>query len=174
MNKADRIAPTQEVADEFDVSARTVHEWVKNGCPCKRGVKGNRFNLSEVAAWKKANNITGEPGRPTSQESPDIEAAKLRKENALASKYELQVEKERGRLVDVSVAKAAGVSVVTTAKGKLTGLAAAIAPQLQGLDAAEIQTLLGNRIEEILNDLSSGFRAACSDMAGSVQAPAEV
>lgn len=150
-----RGAKTTDVATEFDVSVRTVHEWISKGCPCTRKPRGNLFNLGEVAKWKTDNHITGEPGRPAADTSPYIEAAKLRKENALASKYELQVARERGELVPLIDVKQQWAQKVTTAKSKLLGLPAAIAPRLEGLDAAAIQSELEKGVTEILNELAT-------------------
>lgn len=165
-----RGVTTQGVAEEFGVSARTVHSWVDMGCPCTRSTRGNRFDLGEVASWKTAHNITGEAGRPVSPHDAAMEAASLRKELALAGKYELALEREKGRLVDIHVAIAAGTAVITTIKGKFLGLAAAIAPTLENLTAAVIQTLLEKRLEEILNDLAAGLDGACEKMAGGIEA----
>lgn len=164
-----REALTQDVADEFDVSARTVHDWVARGCPCTRGPKGNRFDMPEVAKWKKDHNITGEPGRPVTS-SPAVDSTKLRKENALAAIYEMRAAREMGHLIDVAAARTAGLTLVTTARNKWMGFGAAMAPQLEGLPAVEIQTLLESRVEEILNELADGFTAAFVGLGGMLSA----
>ncbi|HVV70443.1 MAG TPA: hypothetical protein VHI52_02925 [Verrucomicrobiae bacterium] len=153
---AKRGQKTQDVAEEFSVNARTVHGWVAMGCPCARSTRGNRFDLGEVAKWKRANNITGEPGRPAANESGDLEAAKLRKENALAAKYEIQVDRERGTLVPATEVKTRWAQKVATAKSKFLGLPAAVAPRLEGMNAAAIQGELEKAVTDILNDLASG------------------
>ena len=150
----ERTATTGSVAVEFDVNARTVHEWVARGCPCTRKPRGNLFNVGEVAKWKTENHITGEPGRPTEKNSADLDAAKLRKENALASKYEIQVARERGLLVELEDVKQQWMQRVTTTKSKFLGLPASIAPRLEGLNAAAIQGELERAVLEILNDLA--------------------
>jgi hypothetical protein len=114
------------------------------------------LNSAEVAAWKRENGITGEPGRPSdATDSPDLEAARLRKENALAAKYELQVQRERGELVPVDEVKQWIGRHVTTAKNKLIGLGAGVTPLLEGRDAAERQSIIDARISEILNELAA-------------------
>lgn len=155
-----RKSSSQEVADVFDVRVQTVHEWAKQGCPNDPGKGRNpaRYDLPEVAAWLKENNRTGKPGRPTDvADSPDLEAARLRKENALAAKYEFDVAERRREVVPIEEVKAIYFEEVGRAKGQLAGFPADVAAQCEGLDAAEIQGVLQIRIDQILNDLARGL-----------------
>jgi phage terminase Nu1 subunit (DNA packaging protein) len=144
----------------MDVRIQTVHDWAKRGCPHTpgRGRKPARYDLAEVAAWLKANNLTGQQGRPTDiPDSPGLEEARLRKENALASKYELQVAREKRDLVPADEVKTVFMEEVNRAKSRLNGLPADVAGACVGLDAGEIQTILQGRVDQILNDLASGL-----------------
>jgi phage terminase Nu1 subunit (DNA packaging protein) len=99
-------------------------------------------------------------GRPVSvNASPDLDAARLRKENALAEKYELQVERERGELLVAERVERDWLQSAQVIRNKLIGLPASVAPQLEGMTAAEMQTLLETRVNEILNELADGFEA---------------
>ena len=69
----------------------------------------------------------------------DIQQAKLRKELALAEKYELQTAKERGELVHVDELHRIISTLATTAVNALRGMPAALVPRLVGLDGAEMQ-----------------------------------
>ena len=81
-----------------------------------------------------------------------MERARLRKENALAAKYELQVQRERGELVPVEEVKRWIGQHVTAAKNKLIGFGAAVTPQLEGRDAAERHGIIDVRVIEILDE----------------------
>lgn len=102
-----------------------------------------------------AEGLTGERGRPT-EDSPDLEAARLRKENALASKYELQVERERGLVVDRASYKTEWITRINAAKNKLIGMPAQLAPSLVGQDAGDIEHLLRDRLEQIIREIQHG------------------
>src|SRR5687768_16017146 len=94
-----RTQTVDDIAAEHDVDPETVRRWIREGCPASGGGRGRAYMLdgAEVGVWMKANNVTGEIGaRSHAPDSPDLERARLRKENALAAKYELQVKRERG------------------------------------------------------------------------------
>lgn len=101
----------------------------------------------------KANRLSGQVGGQAN-DSTDIEAAKLRKENALADKHEIDNAQKRGELIRVDDVKAFIAQRVTGTKNRLIGLGAAITPHLEGRDASERQSIIDSRIEEILNELS--------------------
>lgn len=148
-----------QCADELDIRVGLLRDYVIKGAPHDKGGKGrpNKFDPAEVLTWMKSEGLTGKVGRPSlTQDSPDLEAARLRKENALAAKYELQVARERGLLVPADDVKRDWTSKVTTAKNKFVGMAAIITPLLEGRDAAERQTIIEGRIYEILTELSQG------------------
>lgn len=156
--KSARTQTVEDIAAEHDVATETIRRWVRDGCPADRPGKGKptKMNSAEVEGWKRENGVTGKEGRPIEGDSPDLEAAKLRKENALASKYELQVARERGQLVPIEDVKRWLSERVGTAKNHLIGLAAKLVPSLAGRDAAEQQAIIEEGIRESLQDLSSG------------------
>lgn len=153
---ATRDAPILDAAAELGLSEDTVRRDVRRGAPHSRRKNKIVLNVAEYRQWRADQGLTGERGRPPIYaDSPDIEAARLRKENALAAKYELQVQRERGELVPVEEVKQWIGQHVTAAKNKLIGLGASITPQLEGRDAAERQTIIDARVTEILNELAS-------------------
>src|SRR5262245_42700962 len=89
----------RDAADELDISVELLRDYIIRGCPHIKGGTGksNLVDPAAVVAWMKENNLTGNPGRPM-EFSPALQAARLRKENALAAKYELQLQIERGEL----------------------------------------------------------------------------
>ena len=157
-NKANAIKhdlTRQQLADELDLHSESVTRHAAMGAPREKRGRTYYSNAGEYRAWMKANNLTGDAHRPAEGVSPDLAAAKLRKENALASRYEIEVARARGELVPLVEVKAEMGQQITTAKNKLRGLGAAITPLLEGRDAAERQGIIDNRIEEILNDLAA-------------------
>lgn len=153
-----RDAGVNDAADELDLSEDTVRRDVRRGAPHSR--KGTRilFNVPEYRQWREEQGLTGERGRPIEGDSPDLEAARLRKENALASKYELQVARERGQLVASDEVRAVGARLLTTFRNRLIGAGPALAPILEGRDAAERQTMIDEYNVELLTQLEADIR----------------
>jgi phage terminase Nu1 subunit (DNA packaging protein) len=152
----------EELAVELDVHPESIGRYGRLGAPREmRGGRGGRggqyyYNAAEFIAWMKSRKLTGEKGRPSdTPDSPDLENARLRKENALASKYELQVQRERAELVPVTEVKQWIGQNVTAAKNKFIGLGAGVTPLLEGRDAAERQAIIDARVAEILGELAS-------------------
>jgi hypothetical protein len=156
--RSKRDYSVQDCADEIGIDVELLRDYAIRGCPHDKAAPGkpNRYDPAEVVAWMQANNLTGKPGRPShAEDSPDLEAARLRKENALAAKYEMQVARERKELIPVAEVQRWIADHVTTAKNRLIGLGAGIVPHLQGRDAAEQQTIIDERVNEILNELAA-------------------
>jgi hypothetical protein len=146
-----------ECGDVLELSTELIRDYMGRGCPHDKGGPGkpNRLDPGEVTAWMRANKLTGKPGRPNEDDSPDLEKARLRKENALASKYELQVKREKGELVPVAEVQQWIGERNTTAKNKFIGLGASVTPLLEGRDAAERQGIIDARVIEILDELAA-------------------
>jgi hypothetical protein len=145
VQKITRNVKRDELAEELDLHSETVGRYDRMGAPYERRGRCNYYNVAEYRGWMQAN----------INDSPDLEKARLRKENALAAKYELQVQRERGELIPVTDVKQWVGQHVTTAKNKLIGLGASVTPLLEGRDAAERQTLIDARVTEILNELAA-------------------
>lgn len=153
--KIERNLTRDELAAELDVHAETIGRYDREGAPHERRGRANRYNAPEFKAWMRTHGKTGKEGRPSATEdSPDLEAARLRKENALAAKYELQVQRERGELVPVEDVRQWIGQHVTTLRNRLNGLGAEVTPHLEGRDAAERQTIMEGRITDILSELA--------------------
>jgi phage terminase Nu1 subunit (DNA packaging protein) len=150
-----RDKTTEETCEEFEVDESTIKRWIERGLPCDREGRGvpRLFDFAEVAAWKIQNNVTGEAGRPAETDDA-LKAAKTRKELALAEKHEIELARVKGLLVDKAVVESANIQKFTVIRNKFLGLAASIAPMLEGQDPASIEVLLDQRIREILEELS--------------------
>lgn len=145
-----------EAAEEIGISESTLRRYVQDGAPCDRLGRGkpNMFDAGEVVAWMRENGLSGKVGRPSEGDSPDLDAARLRKENALASKYELQVEKERGLLIDRAEVEQASARKVVAVRNKLMACGASLAPRLVGLTAAEIQETIDDYHRDICDEFA--------------------
>ena len=83
----------------------------------------------------------------------------MRKENALASKYELQVKREKRDLVPVEEVKTKIGHAVIAFRSKILNLGAEISPLLEGRDASERQSLIEARCTNCLNELADACGA---------------
>jgi phage terminase Nu1 subunit (DNA packaging protein) len=148
----------ESIAELFDVEDRAVKRWVARGCPHDGGGRGKKlfFNEAEVAAWLKANNLTGKVGKPKQPISAELEAAKLRKELAMARKHELDVAQREGLLVERTEVEKNTVEKITVVKNRLLGLGAKLAAQVEGMTGAERQAAIDAEVQEILSEFSRG------------------
>jgi terminase small subunit / prophage DNA-packing protein len=152
-----RTQTTDEILEVIGINRQTLQAWVKKGCPCTKARgkgKQNKFDQFEVAAWMKANNLSGTVGRPTGPVSEQLAAAKLRKENAMAELHEIRVAREKGELVEKAEQERLNIKKFTVIRNKLMGLPAAAAPAIAGLEAPAIETALECRIRDLLAELS--------------------
>jgi phage terminase Nu1 subunit (DNA packaging protein) len=148
-----RRLTADELSDLLDIDRRTIQRWIGRGCPCDRPGRGkpNLFDEAEVVSWMEANNLTGKIGAPVSD---TLEAAKLRKELALAEKYELQTAKEKGLLIERAAVEKSIADALAVFRNRLLGLPASLAPVLAGREVPEIESMLDERLRDFLTDLS--------------------
>jgi phage terminase Nu1 subunit (DNA packaging protein) len=127
-----RDKSTEQIGEIFDVGESTLRNWVRDGCPCDKGGKGKPrlFDEAEVAAWMRSKNLTGDVGKPKEIVSDELEKARIRKDNALANKFELQVERERGLVIERAEVERLGVQKVVTVRNRLMVVGSKLAAQL--------------------------------------------
>ena len=154
--KATRTQSFSDVCEELDLSERTLREYLAAGAPStKQGPgKPSLLDSTEIAAWMAANGKTGERGRPPEKLSPTLEEARLRKEAAMAENWELRNKQILGETVEKEEYRRLWMTEVATIKGKCRGLGASVAPQCVGQDAADIQSIIDGRVEQIFRELS--------------------
>jgi phage terminase Nu1 subunit (DNA packaging protein) len=159
-----RTLEVAECAEQLSIKPELLQDYAMRGCPHDKGGRGksNRFDPAEVTAWMRENNLSGKPGRPSdTPDSPDLEKARLRKENALASKYELQVNRERQELIPAVEVKHFVVQLLGTFRNRVRGVPATVSPHLEGRDGAEREVILGTHLDECLNDLADSLGELC-------------
>jgi len=151
-----RDKTTDDICEILDIDESTLKRWVGMGLPCTRGGKRvpRQFNEGEVVAWMRANKLTGKPGRPLSEGGKDLQAAKLRKENAMARKYELENARTEGELLDRGEVEQQRVQRVVALRGGLLTLPASLAPALEGRSAAEIEAAIEAAVERLLTQFA--------------------
>jgi hypothetical protein len=154
--KSTRTLTISEAADELSVSVESIRNYIERGCPHDKNGPGkaNTFDATEVAAWMRKNNLTGEPGRPTTAASEDLESVRIRKETAMAVNWEHRNKEIEGVTVNKDEYRRHWMSEIVTIKNKCRGLGASIAPGCVGRDAGEIQGIIDGRVEQIFRELS--------------------
>jgi phage terminase Nu1 subunit (DNA packaging protein) len=143
-----------QLAAACQVSVVTVSSWVSKGCPHSTGKGGrNRFDLKQVRRWRKDSLIA----RPTpTAAAPSYSEARARKESALASLRELQLQERTGELVRRDAVSKAVFASNRAIRDQFMNLPA----RVSGLVAAETNQhkcfeILANEVRQILEDLSA-------------------
>lgn len=154
--RSKRDYSVQDCADEVGIDVELLRDYAIRGCPHDKSAPGkpNRYDPAEVLVWMRDNNLTGKPGRPIENANPDFDEVRKRKELAMAINWEKRNAVLASTLIPIEDVKREWATRVTTAKNKLIGLGAGIVPHLQGRDAAEQQTIIDSRVEEVLNELA--------------------
>jgi len=150
-----RTATAQEISDMLDVTKMTISRWVEEGLPCDNDGGGRMFDAGEVMTWAKANNKTLQRGRP-SPNDPILLQLRIEKERELVERFRRENKFAAGLLIDAAEEERRVASLIVALRNKFSGLGAALAATLAGLDAAEIQSLLDGRVEQILREFASG------------------
>lgn len=165
-SEIERTASTADVMARFDVTQPTVSNWTRDGCPHSRDGEGKRapflFDLDEVSRWvKRERRSIVKASRDDSAESSEIATleltharAKCRKDLAAAEKAELELDKARGKLVDVEEVKQGQLDRIARARAVLLGIPSSLAPDLAGESVEDIERCLSDAIHNALMELS--------------------
>lgn len=147
------------------INDRTLRDWVTKGIISAPG-KGNKGNL-----WQWIEQIIRHYQSRATADCDELRAAKIRTENARASKLELQVAEVEGELVRASEVVEAWTRTISLTKAKLLALASELAPELDGVtDTAYRKELIENAILDCLEELGSG---GFSERIGSVESESD-
>jgi len=143
----DAAATVREVAERFGVTVRTVHNWKAEGMP--GGEEG--YDLAAIRAWHDERHpkaATSRSDLQTEKEKWDKEFRRMRFQLA-----EIDYRMKTGDLLDRGVVEADTREIVRAFRDELLGMAAALAPQLVGLDARQIKEAIDLRVRDALNGL---------------------
>ncbi len=152
-----RDESSQDVADALGIDEKTVRRWCAKKirpCPNTRKLNGAiSLNSTEVAAWMKANNVTGKPGRP---DGPPTEqkSHKTRQIAAMADFWELRVSQQKGKLMDADAVENEFASLGVLMRNGFQNLASQIVPlALSNGMPHEAAAEFGVQIEEMVNGI---------------------
>lgn len=166
----DRTKTAQQVAEELGVKLSAIRRHMMEGAPHTNQGRGRPalFNTMEYAAWRSKTGKTGRPGRPIRSGDEDLDAAKLRKETAMADHWELRNAIQRREMVTVADVERLGGEVFRVLAAKLQGLPAGLVPRLEGRTPHEQMSIIGEAlrvtVEQFKDDLQNlGERIAVAD-----------
>ncbi len=144
---AEGIVDTHEsVARSFGVSVRTVRNWAADGMPVLRD---GRYSIAEIQAWRfRRNNKVVADDKQGKNWDEEYRRLKALKEGV---KYK----KEIGELFEKADIEKGLIDLFTAVKTLFLSMPKAVSPQLQGLDARQIESILSIRIKEIITMISS-------------------
>lgn len=145
-----------ELAEVLGVNRSTVNDWLGQGCPYlekpdqSRGI-GWKFSVAAVVAWLRKRDVD----RAISDTSKmDIDEARLRKTAAEAALAELELAKQRGEVVSITVVTEIVGEQLSACKAKLLTLPSRAAPLVAPLiDRIECRDILDGVVREVLDEL---------------------
>ena len=121
------------------------------------GVSKQAVSKSPRVARKKDGSVDAEK---TVANLGSLESANLRKQKALASRYELELDEKRGRVVRVEKVEDAWVTITRRIREGVLRLPAKLAPQLVGVaDEARVRGILEAECHLILRNLADEIRS---------------
>lgn len=142
------IVDTQEqVARVYGVSVRTIQHWQRDGMPV---TKDKRYDIREIQQWRQIKRSKRQ------RQNDEGEQADVRYRKAKAELAEMQLYEKRGELIPRDVVERELVQISLAAKRALLALPRNLAPQLDGLDIRERESLLRLRIAEIASQFETG------------------
>ncbi|MCE9591140.1 MAG: hypothetical protein K8S99_11510 [Planctomycetes bacterium] len=157
-SKPDRRLPTADAAAVLGIAIGTLRKWVALGCPHstdKPPAQGYLFSAPEVRKWMADAGRTGLSGRPRSEGSKVMLAARIRKESALANLYEGQVRRAAAHLLDADDVRREWDRTTALIRATIEPLGASLAPLIHGKTVPEIQVILDNTIADALRRLAA-------------------
>ena len=154
MKESDKnIQSLKDTAEELDISIERLRKYLHAGAPHEK--KGNRYfcDPCEIIAWMKTEGYTGESGRRI--KDPDLNDARLRKEEAMAKNWEIRNAELEGKLVDGDKAKQWFASVATVIRNRMQSMGAQNAPVWISIPTVvELQLAIDEIVNESLDVLS--------------------
>ena len=162
MARGDRKSNSSEVCEELGISETTLKRYRGMGCPHTKSGRGLPclYNIEEVAAWMRENDLTGEVGRPTTQQSASMDEAMLRKTNAMADNWLSRNAKELRELLPASEVQRAWAKVAMRVRAQVLAVPDSAGPAMDGMTAVERISEMRKRLEEALEQLDSDSEPA--------------
>lgn len=156
---AARTQTVAEVAAELDLHERTIYRYIREGCPHNKHGRLTYISAGEIQSWLKAQNRTGKQGNAgSSAGNVELLAVKIRRETALAEKYEDERDERRKKLISAVEVQQVGCAAFLLFKNTVSGLPSRIVPMLHGRDGAEQQDIIATEITNALDELAANLR----------------
>jgi len=155
---AERKQTVASAASELDLNERTIYRYFREGCPHTKHGRLVYVNAGEIQSWLKSKNRTGKQGGSTTGGSADLLAIRIRRETALAEKYEDERDERRRKLVAASEIQSVGADALSLFKNTLMGMPSRLVPMLQGRNAGEQQEIIETEISDALRQLADDLR----------------
>jgi len=143
---------SDQVAELFAVSARTVRRWVARGMPAGGDPAVRSFDARACIAWR----LDDERRRvleTTDSPSDAWKAARARKEEALADRHEIEARERAAQLVEKEPAHALFQSEVELLRSALIEWPANVAPDMAAdlnVDPDDLEAALAPRIAGVV------------------------
>jgi len=140
------VVNTQEqVSKVFNVSERTVREWVSDGMP-KRS--DGRYSIKDIQEWRFLKNHGGSSAGVGKRAKGSHWEEEYRKYKALTE--ELKYQQTVGKLVPREEIEEGLIQITVAIKRAFLSIPRSMAPQLIGLEPREIEVLLTTKIKSII------------------------
>jgi phage terminase Nu1 subunit (DNA packaging protein) len=133
--------------DLYGVARSTIYEWLREGKNVKDEVAIRRY----LATRHNTRSVEGE-GAQELRERKLAAEAELRE--VQAARETLKLEVDRGNLIGVADVAEAQTRIAAVVKAQLQRLEGDLPPMLEGCNAVQIQTILRDKIAEVLKTLS--------------------
>ena len=132
----------EQVAKVFSVSLRTVSYWAREGMP----VRGDgKYDIKQIQGWR----FKRSEQKPNAKKAYENWDAKYREYKARLE--EIKLKTAIGELVSRREVEAGLVQISIVIKRALLSLPRAVSPRLVGLETREIESIIRERVEEIIN-----------------------
>lgn len=134
----------------FGVSRQSARDWITQGCP---RIGRRQYSASAVAQWRMAKH-----GASTGGDADPSAGAKARHNEAKAELAELELARERAKVVPIESVKAMRTAFCDAAKAESRNMVDAIATK-QAADGKEMQLLMDAR-DAFLRRMAAAMDAA--------------
>lgn len=173
-------ASTKDIADWFEVSERTVANWVREGMPVvtrARGAGGNVYSSKQVSEWHIARRLATRTGTSEKAEVFDYTAERARLTYHQANIAELDAETKRGNLWPLETVRLLLQRIIGNGRAKLLALPPKFKNRVPGLEARAyelVETLTREAMDELAEDgLPAGIRESLERYHAHLAAAAE-
>lgn len=169
------LVTTLELCKALGIQRNTIARWRREGLAPTEGKRGRAFlwNPARVRGWCEANGKDLERLDPatrngTAPERP-IDAARRRREEALADKYELELAVQRNELVRRAEVVSGLIAKTTVLRSRLLNLVESLPSELVNEDVDVIRERIRQHFEQLCRDFGSGVDGivpTAEDLAG--------